>query len=570
MMINLKKSKKIGEAFKDAGLISAENLDAALEEQRNTSDRLGDILLRLGLVTSRQMAPVVADYFRIPFYQLKSTMHNISPEVIQVVSQETARQYKIIPVKHDGHTLIVATSDPLNLEAIDALHRKTGCKIQCVVAVEEEILEAIDTCYNGAISMSDNIEKFVTNELDPTVCEDEETQTLIKDANNQPIIQYVQSLIIQAVSARASDILLQPNQEGVDLRFRVDGILYPSAPPPKSMLPAISSRIKILSRLDIAERRLPQDGRFKIRLGNRDIDIRTSCFPTIYGESVVLRILDTSQPLRGLSKLGFHHKDLKKYRQLLKRPYGLILVTGPTGSGKTTTLYASLSEIISKEKNIITLEDPVEYRLPFIQQSQVNSAIKFDFARGLRSILRQDPDVIMIGEIRDRETAEVAIHAALTGHLVFSTLHTNDSVGAAVRLINMGVEPFLITSSLIGVIGQRLIRRICPACRERIPADLKIWQSLGGQEDIKEFYRGQGCPQCGGRGYHGRVGVFELFIPDESAHQMILQKQFSPAIRKVARDNGMRTMKQMALKKVAAGLTTVEEVLNFTHDVGEE
>ncbi|HOY08972.1 MAG TPA: ATPase, T2SS/T4P/T4SS family [Candidatus Omnitrophota bacterium] len=569
-MINIRKSKKIGEAFKAAGLISAENLDAALEEQRNTSDRLGDILLRLGLVTSRQMAPVVADYFRIPFYQLKSTMHNIPPEVIQVVSQETARQYKIIPVGRDGNTLIVATSDPLNLEAIDALHRKTRFKIQCVVAVEEEILEAIDTCYNGAISMSDHIEKFVTHELDSTVCEDDETSTLIKDANNQPIIQYVQSLVIQAVSARASDVLLQPNQDGVDLRFRVDGILYPSAPPPKSMLPAISSRIKILSRLDISERRMPQDGRFKIRLGSRDIDIRTSCFPTIYGESIVLRILDTSQPLRGLSKLGFHHKDLRKYRQLLKRPYGLILVTGPTGSGKTTTLYASLNEISSKEKNIITLEDPVEYRLPFIQQSQVNSAIKFDFARGLRSILRQDPDVIMIGEIRDRETAEVAIHAALTGHLVFSTLHTNDSVGAAIRLINMGVEPFLITSSLIGVIGQRLIRRVCPACRERIPADQKMWQALGGQEEVEELYRGRGCPQCAGRGYHGRIGVFELFVPDEPAQQMILQKQFSPAIRKAARDNGMRTMKQMALKKAAAGLTTVEEVLNFTHDVGEE
>lgn len=569
-MINIRKSKKIGEAFKAAGLISAENLDAALEEQRNTSDRLGDILLRLGFVTSRQMAPVVADYFRIPFYQLKSTMHNIPLEVIQVVSQETARQYKIIPVGRDGNTLIVATSDPLNLEAIDALHRKTRFKIQCVVAVEEEILEAIDTCYNGAISMSDHIEKFVTHELDSTVCEDDETSTLIKDANNQPIIQYVQSLVIQAVSARASDVLLQPNQDGVDLRFRVDGILYPSAPPPKSMLPAISSRIKILSRLDISERRMPQDGRFKIRLGSRDIDIRTSCFPTIYGESIVLRILDTSQPLRGLSKLGFHHKDLKKYRQLLKRPYGLILVTGPTGSGKTTTLYASLNEISSKEKNIITLEDPVEYRLPFIQQSQVNSAIKFDFARGLRSILRQDPDVIMIGEIRDRETAEVAIHAALTGHLVFSTLHTNDSVGAAIRLINMGVEPFLITSSLIGVIGQRLIRRVCPACRERIPADQKMWQALGGQEEVEELYRGRGCPQCAGRGYHGRIGVFELFVPDEPAQQMILQKQFSPAIRKAARDNGMRTMKQMALKKAAAGLTTVEEVLNFTHDVGEE
>ena len=569
-MINLKKSKKIGQAFKQAGLISAENLDMALQEQKNTSDRLGDILLRLGLVTSRQMAPVVADYFRIPFYPLKNKMHSISPEVFQLVSQDTARQYKMIPVEHDGHTLIVATSDPLNLEAIDAVHHKTGFKIQCVVAVEEEILEAIDTCYNGAGSMIDHIENFVTNELDPAVYEDEETQTLIKVANNQPIIQYVQSLIIQAVSARASDVLIQPNHDGVDLRFRVDGILYPSAPPPKTMLPAICSRIKILSQLDIAERRLPQDGRFKIRLGSRDIDIRTSCFPTIYGESVVLRILDASQPLRGLSKLGFHHKDLKKYRQLLKRPYGLILVTGPTGSGKTTTLYASLSEIISKEKNIITLEDPVEYRLPFIQQSQVNSAIKFDFARGLRSILRQDPDVIMIGEIRDRETAEIAIHAALTGHLVFSTLHTNDAVGAPVRLVNMGVEPFLITSSLIGVIGQRLIRRICPACRERIPADEKIWQTLGGQDEIQDFYRGRGCPQCSGRGYHGRVGVFELFIPNEAAHRMILQKQYSSAIGNAAKENGMRTMRQMALKKVASGLTTIEEVLNFTHDIGED
>jgi type II secretory ATPase GspE/PulE/Tfp pilus assembly ATPase PilB-like protein len=335
------------------------------------------------------------------------------------------------------------------------------------------------------------------------------------------------------------------------------------------MLSAITTRIKIMAGLDIAERRLPQDGRFKMKIGKHEVDVRTSSFPTIYGESVVMRLLDTSSPLLGLDSMGFDPSDLRRFKEIIKSSYGLVLVTGPTGSGKTTTLYTALNEIKSGEKNILTLEDPVEYRLPFIQQSQVNSQIGFDFARGLRSVLRQDPDVIMVGEIRDRETAEIAIHAALTGHLVFSTLHTNDAAGAAVRLVNMGVEPFLITSSLLCVVAQRLIRTVCPDCRENYTPDQDILSKLSLDAPIKKFARGRGCAKCLNSGYKGRKGIYEFLVPDESIRQLILERRSNAEVCAQARKIGMKTLREAGIEKLKEGTTTPEELLRVTQQTME-
>jgi type II secretory ATPase GspE/PulE/Tfp pilus assembly ATPase PilB-like protein len=389
------------------------------------------------------------------------------------------------------------------------------------------------------------------------------------DAGDQPVVQYVKSLIVQGINHKASDIHLQPKQEKAELRFRVDGVLHDMDPPPKAMIAAITTRIKILAGLDIAERRIPQDGRFRVKVVKNEVDIRVSTFPSIYGESVVMRLLDTSSPLGGLEQLGLYSDDLAKYREMIRFSHGLILVTGPTGSGKTTTLYTSLNEIKSSEKNIITLEDPVEYRLPFIQQSQVNPMIGFDFARGLRSILRQDPDIIMVGEIRDKETAEIAIHASLTGHLVFSTLHTNDAAGAPVRLINMGIEPFLITSSLLGVIAQRLVRKICPHCKEERPMDEMVRNKLQLNSTIKHFYHGQGCKKCMGSGYSGRDGIYELLTPNEEVRRLILNKQSGEEIRAAGQRNGMKTLREIGIDKIKKGITTPEELVRVTQATAE-
>ena len=381
---------KIGEAFQRAGLISPDALETVLREQERTHDRFGDIMLRNGMITPEQMAPVLAEYFDTKYVKLEDIYRDIKNEVIDCVPADLARRFGVIPIEVHDRTLTVAMFDPLDLLAIDTLRVKTGYRIRSVVASENAIADAIEYCYQGMKGMNQHIQDFVHLEVreDERIEEEEDAEKLRSGANDQPVVQYVRSLIIQAVNNHASDIHLQPKQRSAELRFRVDGVLYDYDPPPKAMLAAISTRIKILSNLDISERRLPQDGRFRVTVGKSEIDVRTSCFPTIYGESIVLRLLDMSQPLIGLEQMGLHPDHFEKFKNLLHHSYGLILVTGPTGSGKTTTLYSALNEIKSSEINIITLEDPVEYRLPFIQQSQVNAQIGFDFAKGLRSILR--------------------------------------------------------------------------------------------------------------------------------------------------------------------------------------
>jgi type IV pilus assembly protein PilB len=558
---------KIGESLLKLGLITSEELNVALDEQKKTHDRLGDIVLKMGFVKAEEMAPFLAQYFNISFVNLKHIYKDIKPEIIDMIPAELAHRFTTVPIEFNNNTLTLAMFDPLDLVARDTIRIRTGHKIQCVVAPEADIVEAIEYCYQHLPRMQKHVEKFIDLELVPkneTVLDSVEEVSF--DANDQPVVQYVKDLIVEAVKNGASDIHIQPKDDKVDLRFRVDGVLYNRDSPPKAMLGAITTRVKILAGLDIAERRLPQDGRFKVKIGKSEIDLRTSSFPTIYGESVVMRILDTSSPLLGLEQLGFYPQDLKNFRRLIKQSYGIVLVTGPTGSGKTTTLYTALNEIKSSDKNIITLEDPVEYRLPFIQQSQVNSQIGFDFARGLRSILRQDPDVIMVGEIRDKETAEIAIHAALTGHLVFSTLHTNDAAGAAVRLINMGVEPFLLTSSLLGVVAQRLIRKICPHCREAHSVEKDVLKKLSLDHDISKFYQGKGCDKCFNSGYKGRMGIYELLTIDESVRKHMLARSSSDDIRAAAQKSGMRTLRQIGLEKLKEGLTTPEEVLRVTQE----
>lgn len=555
---------KIGEALIKNGLISNRDLEVALKAQEKTKERLGNIIIKMGFASSEKMAPFLSEYFQLPFVKLKGLYKEINPEVISLVPEELAHRFSLIPMKLEDNKLTLAMLDPLDIVALDTVRIKTGCKILRAVATEKEIIEAIEYCYHQMPRMEEQVENFI--QLESGIEVEGDSERLRIEASDPPVVQYVNSLIIKAANSNASDIHLQPKQDGVDLRFRIDGVLYNADPPPKAMLAAIITRIKILAQLDIAEHRLPQDGRFKVRLGMGEIDLRTSCFPTIYGESVVIRILDTASNLLNLGQLGFPAEDLQRYRELIHYSYGLILVTGPTGSGKTTTLYATLNEIKSAEKNMVTLEDPVEYRLPFIQQTQVNPAIGFDFARGLRSILRQDPDIIMVGEIRDRETAEIAIHSALTGHLVFSTLHTNDAAGATVRLVNMGVEPFLITSSLLGVLAQRLLRCICSECREEYKLSANTLKRLSIDIEAQKFYKGKGCSKCLHSGYKGRTGTFELLVPDEKLRSHILSRASSEVIKRAACENGMKTLKENGIEKAKAGITTPEEVLRATQE----
>ena len=553
---------RIGEALLKEGLITSKELESAIKEQEKVKERLGNIMVNKGFVSKEEMAPFLAKYFNIPYVKLKDVCKEIKPEVARLIPENLARRFTIMPIALEDNALTIAMSDPLDFLAVDTINMRTGFKVKRAVSSENEIIESIEYCYHQKDRLQTYIEDFISGEQQVERLED--FDKLRTEASDPPVIQYVNSLFIQAVNSDVSDIHLTPKQNKAELSFRIDGILYYQDPPPKTMLMAITSRIKILSNLDIAEHRRPQDGRFKVRAGNREIDVRTSCFPTIYGESIVMRLLNRKQSLIGLEQLGFSAADLIRYRELINRPYGLILNTGPTGSGKTTTLYATLDEIKSADKNMLTLEDPVEYRLPFLQQSQVNPLIGFDFAKGLRSILRQDPDVIMVGEIRDKETAEVAIHAALTGHLVLSTLHTNDAPSATLRLINMGIEPFLITSSLLGVLAQRLIRCICNSCRKEYTVREDILEKLTLTKEVISFQKGTGCPNCINSGYKGRIGIFELLVFNEPMRNLIISRATNEEVRRLACKNGMKVLRESGIDKVKAGITTPEEVLRVT------
>lgn len=500
----------------------------------------------------------------IPFVKLNNYI--IDSEVVKILPEKLAKKHKMIPIFKIKDTLTVAIDDPLNIIALDEARLVTGCNIQLVASDEGDILKAIEQYYSVSNSMEGIVKNIENMNLGFAKEEQLDLLRLQRISEEPPIIKFVNLLLSQAIKEKASDIHIEPEEQSVKIRFRIDGILHDFTSFPRHLQLPIVPRIKILAGMDIVERRRPQDGRFRIRMETRDVDLRVSTFPVTFGEKVVLRILDQSATPITLEKLGFQKDILEKFQMLIKKPYGIILVTGPTGSGKTTTLYAALQKINSPEKNIITLEDPREYLLKGINQAEINSGIGFTFTDGLRAILRQDPDVIMLGEIRDLETAEIAIRSALTGHLVLSTLHTNDAAGAITRLIEMDIEPFMISSALIGVLAQRLVRTICPNCKEDYKPSEELLNSLGIEQLPAEtvLYRGKGCKTCHQTGYRGRIGVLELMVIDDNLRKLIIEKANAEKLRESARKKGMKTLREDGWQKVIQGITTPEEIFRVT------
>jgi len=548
------------------GLLSQKQAEHVLSEQRASGEPLHKVLDRLGYVPQERVLRTVAEIMEVPFVQLSE--YSVDPEALQVLTPELAHELKVLPLFRIGDVLTVAMVDPGDITVIDRIHAHTGLEVEPAIATEEEIVSAIEYYYGVPKTLDTSLDQV----LQEIVQEEPEEQRsaaeeLKAKAEEAPVIKLVNLIIAQAIRDRASDIHIEPEERHLRVRYRIDGILHEAFQPPKHLQAAITSRIKILAQMDIAETRVPQDGRFQVRLDNREVDIRVSTLPTVYGENIVMRILDKTNLFLGLEDLGLLPDTLEKVKQMLASAYGIILVTGPTGSGKTTTLYSALQSINSIEKNIITIEDPVEYRLPLVRQAQVNTKTGMTFAAGLRSILRQDPDVVMVGEIRDSETAEIAVQAALTGHLVLSTLHTNDAPGAITRLTEMGVEPFLTASATIGVIAQRLVRKICPHCRVSYEPSPTLLKGLGLKPPDKaiKFYRGEGCHHCKKTGYKGRIGIHEVMVMNDELRELVLTRASGDVLRKAAIRNGMRTLRQDGLIKAARGITTVEEVVRVTN-----
>jgi len=478
----------------------------------------------------------------------------IDEKLIELVPESLARRYQLIPLFKIGNTLTLAMSDPHNIFALDEVRLKTGCEIEPVVSTDIQLKTAINRYYGVRDSIKEVIKGFSEDGSKPS------------GVDEAPAIKLLNLIMAQAIRDGASDIHLEPDENSLRTRYRIDGLLHEVSSIPKELLPAVISRVKVMGNMNIAETRAPQDGRFHIKMEGKDIELRISTFPTIYGENLVLRILDQSAALMGLEDLGFFPETLRAYKTLIKRPHGIMLITGPTGSGKTTTLYASLNTINSPEKNIITIEDPVEYRLNLIRQTQINPKAGVTFAAAIRSILRQDPDVIMVGEIRDLETAETAIRAASTGHLVFSTLHTNDAPGALTRLMDMGVQPYLTSSSVVGALAQRLVRIICPRCKESYQPEEQVVKDLAitRTQDLV-FYRGKGCKNCRQTGYKGRIALFELLMVNDPIRDLILQRASSRMIRDAARETqGMKTLWEDGVDKILKGITTIDEVSRTT------
>ncbi len=559
--------KSLSEILLESGKIDKDKLDKVLSTQSSSTEELGRRLVDLGLISEMVLLETLSEYLGIPFVSLI----DFPPQAIMLenLSEKFMRQYKFAPLSLDDNVLTIALNDPYDVFAPDAVKMATGYEVVINLAREEEILDVVGRLFNtDTTSMGRIIEDIGKDDVEDLAIDDEGDVDHLKDlASEAPVIRLVNLLITRAIELRASDIHLEPFEGDFKVRYRVDGVLHDEEAPPKRLQAAVISRIKIMAKLNIAERRLPQDGRIKLRVLGKEIDFRVSTLPTMFGESVVLRILDRETVVLDLEKLGFPDYDLTKFRDLINRPYGIILVTGPTGSGKTTTLYAGLSEINSPEKKIITVEDPIEYQLGGVNQVQVKSGIGLSFANILRSILRQDPDIIMIGEIRDAETAEIAIHSALTGHLVFSTLHTNDAAGAVTRLLEMGMENYLISSSLIGIMAQRLVRVICPECKEPYTPEVGVMEELGiSHDEVKklDIFKGRGCKNCANTGFRGRKGIYELLMMNDDIRELILDKTPSNVIKEKGRSQGMKTLREAGWQKVKAGVSTVSEVVRVT------
>jgi general secretion pathway protein E len=549
-------------------LISGEEIERVKKLQDEQQAPLTRLIVELGFLSEEDLLPVLRDHFDLPVMSLRDVPN--TPLPIQLPSNvgDFFRLARFVPVKLEGRDLIVATTDPLDLSRLHALELAAGMRVKPVLAREKEIAARIEAVYGSNYS-ADGAQEAMAQPLEG-IGEDEDVAHLRDMASEVPVIRLVNQMLIRALESRASDVHIEPFENQLKVRYRIDGILHEVESPPRQLKAAVISRLKILAQLNIAERRLPQDGRIKTRLAGKDVDLRIATVPTLYGESVVIRLLERGQIFTDLDTLGFPPVLLTLFNEMIRKPHGMILVTGPTGSGKTTTLYGALQKINDPGKKIITIEDPVEYQLSGVNQIHVKPQIGLTFANGLRSIVRQDPDVIMVGEIRDAETAEIAVQAALTGHLVFSTLHTNDAAGAISRLLEMGVQDYLLSSSLLGVLAQRLVRRLCPKCRKEVP-----FTGLDGMPPELEFANGDalrtvweavGCDACSGTGYLGRVGIYELLPVTSEICKVIVQRADAGVIRNLAVQQGMRLLREDGWEKVRQGVTTLAEVLRVTRE----
>ena len=568
--------ERIADVLVDEGLLTVKQLEELLEKQKKEGTRLLKMVIEKAYVTEQDMVVAMGRVLNTPPVNLARTP--VADDVKDLLPKEVATNHKVIPISRFGNKLFLAMADPLNVLAIDDVKRITKLEVSPMIASEKSILDKINNMDTGrggtmediiqdaqkraeADAEADNLE--ISKETD----EETNLDQLAASTEEAPVIKLANLILVQAIKDRASDIHLEPFEKMVRLRYRVDGALIDMPPPPKNLQVALASRLKIMSSLDIAERRLPQDGRMRVRVGGRDIDLRVSFLPTVHGEKCVLRILDKSNLAASMDKLGMDPETFRAFKAAVDAPHGLLLVTGPTGSGKTTTLYSALNELNNPEYNIVTVEDPVEFQVPGINQVPVKKEIGLTFASALRSILRQDPDIVMIGEIRDTETAEIAVEAALTGHQVLSTMHCNDAPGAISRLDDMEIAPFLISSSVILACAQRLMRRICPSCKDPVTYPAKMYQDLGMNPNLFDgitLYRGRGCERCKNSGYAGRMAIIEVMTITDEIRRLVIQRASAPEIGKLAVEQGMRTLRMVALDRAREGASTLEQVLVLT------
>ncbi len=564
------KGRKLGRVLTKMGIVTREQVHEALAVQKTRKVKIGQLLVEMGYCTQRDVDAALAGQAGMEYLDLSSV--DLPQEVVEALPAESVQAYQVIPIEYDeqGRKLKIAMKSPDNFRAVDDLRLLMGFNVTAAVADPEVIDQMIQKYYAKSESVADLMGELASNEKFASLQnrgQSIDLDEVLEAASDNQVVKLLNLVLLQAIKDKASDIHFEPFENEFKMRYRIDGVLYEMVPPPQHLGPAITSRIKVMANLDIAERRLPQDGRIELMVGGNPVDLRVAVLPTLFGESVVMRVLDRGNVELDLDRIGFREDDLVKFRSLIGKPNGIVIVTGPTGSGKTTTLYAALAELNDIETKILTAEDPVEYDIDGLCQCQVNEDVGLTFARALRSFLRQDPDVILVGEIRDLETAQIAVQASLTGHLVLSTLHTNDAPSSIVRLVDLGMEPFLLTATIEGIVAQRLVRTICPRCKEEYEPSEEELMELGLRpEDVRgrTFFRGRGCDNCHNSGYKGRMAIFEIMVMDDTMREMVMNEASTAALREHAIRRGMRTLRESGLLAIYEGQTTIDEVVRET------